>query len=68
MANKQLTLFVEFRVDPKDIPAFKEAHRPVWAACAAEPECLFFDVFQDPEVLGRFKFVEVWAKGREGVV
>jgi quinol monooxygenase YgiN len=65
MSKKQLTLFVEFRVDPKDVPAFKEAYRPVWAASATEPECLFFDVFQDPEVPGRFRFVEVWGKGRE---
>jgi quinol monooxygenase YgiN len=65
MAKKQLTLFVEFRVEPKDVPAFKDAHRPVWAACAAEPECLFFDVFQDPETPGRFRFVGVWSEGRE---
>ncbi len=45
MAKKQLTLFVEFRVAPDDVPAFKEAHRPAWAACASELEYLFFDVF-----------------------
>jgi quinol monooxygenase YgiN len=63
--NKQLTLFVTIQVDPSNIEKFKEAHRPVWKACSEEPECLFFDVFQDPESPGRFRFVEVWSKSRE---
>lgn len=63
--GKQLTLFVTFKIKPDKIEDFKAAHRPVWAACAAEPECLFFDVFQDPTEPGRFRFVEVWAKDRE---
>ncbi|KAI5363748.1 hypothetical protein Slin14017_G057120 [Septoria linicola] len=56
MAAKQLTLFVTFKIQPDRIEEFKEAHRPVWAACAAEPECLFFDVFQDPQAPGTFRF------------
>ncbi|KUJ15081.1 uncharacterized protein LY89DRAFT_751786 [Mollisia scopiformis] len=63
--KKQLTLFVTIQVDPSNIEKFKEAHRPVWKACSEEPECLLFDVFQDPESPGRFRFVEVWSKGRE---
>ncbi len=63
--KKQLTLFVTIQVAPRDIEAFKAAHRPVWAACANEPECLLFDVFQDPETPGRFRFVEVWSESRE---
>lgn len=63
--KKQLTLFVTFQVAPKDIEAWKAAHRPVWAACAAEPECLLFDVFEDPETPGRFRLVEVWSEGRD---
>jgi len=63
--KKQLTLFVTFQVAPENIEKFKEAHRPVWKACSEEPECLLFDVFQDPDQSGRFRFVEVWSKGRE---
>ncbi|CZR57841.1 uncharacterized protein PAC_07730 [Phialocephala subalpina] len=63
--KKQMTLFVTITVAPENIEKFKEAHRPVWKACSEEPECLFFDVFQDQEVPGRFRFVEVWSKGRE---
>ncbi|KAE8448680.1 hypothetical protein EG329_008895 [Mollisiaceae sp. DMI_Dod_QoI] len=63
--EKQLTLFVTIQVAPSNIEKFKEAHRPVWKACSEEPECLLFDVFQDLESPGRFRFVEVWSKGRE---
>lgn len=63
--TKQCTLFVTFHIKPDRIEEFKAAHRPVWAACAAEPECLFFDVFQDPARPGVFRFVEVWAESRE---
>ena len=61
----QLALFVTLRVAPHNAEALATAHRPVWAACAAEPECLVFDVWQDPEDRGRFKFFEVWSKDRE---
>ena len=47
------------------IGEFKDAHRPVWAACAAEPECILLDVFQDPEQPGRFRLVEVWDATRK---
>ncbi|OAP59274.1 hypothetical protein AYL99_06572 [Fonsecaea erecta] len=62
--NKQLTLFVDFHIQPDQIEAFKAAHRPVWAACAAEPECLLFDVFHDAQDPAHFRFVEVWAADR----
>ncbi|ESK84558.1 antibiotic biosynthesis monooxygenase [Moniliophthora roreri MCA 2997] len=62
---KQLTLFVDFDVKPSMIEQFKEAHRPVWAACGKEPECLLFDVFQDPEQPGHFRLVEIWNASRE---
>lgn len=62
--SKQLTVFVTFHVKPDLIEDFKAAHRPAWAAVALEPECLLFDVFQDPEKPGRFRFVEVWNGSR----
>ena len=48
MTQKQCTLFVDFYIQPSRTEEFKAAHRPVWAACGNEPECLLFDVFQDP--------------------
>lgn len=61
----QLTLFVTFHIKPDLIETFKSAHRPVWAACAEEPECVLFDVFQDPSEPGKFRFIEVWSASRE---
>ena len=63
--QKQVTLFVDFYVQPARIEEWKEANRPVWAACGREPELLLFDVFQDPEDVGHFRLVEVWDASRE---
>lgn len=37
----------------------------MWDACGNEPECLLFDVYQDPENPGHFRLVEVWNASRE---
>lgn len=58
-----LSLAMTFSPDNHD--AFLDALRPVWAACAAEPECLLFDVFASPGQKGRFRIVEVWKGNRE---
>lgn len=63
--HPQLTLIVHFHIKPHLIETWKAAHRPVWAACAAEPECLYFDVFADPLNPGEFRLVEVWDATRE---
>ncbi|GIZ48729.1 hypothetical protein CKM354_001177900 [Cercospora kikuchii] len=64
-SGKQLTLFVTMKIKPDRIEEWKEAHRPVWAATAAEPEQIFFDLFEDPKDPGTFRFIEVWSKDRE---
>jgi quinol monooxygenase YgiN len=64
-AEPPLFLHVAIQVAPKDVPAFLEALKPCWQACVNEPECLFFDVTQDPENPGSFRFVEAWSKGKE---
>ena len=56
----QLTLFVDFYIQPQLIEKWKEGHHPVWDACAKEPKCILFDVFEDPEDRGHFTLVEVW--------
>jgi quinol monooxygenase YgiN len=63
--NTQVTLFVDFYIQPNRIEEWKAAHRPVWAACASETECLLFDVFQDPDERGHFRLFEVWDGDRE---
>ena len=63
--KKHLCLFANITVSPEKVSDFLKELRPVWQACAKEPECLFFDVFMDPARPGRFRFVEVWTEGRE---
>ena len=58
--QSHLTLIVDFHLQPHLIPQWKSAHRPVWSACALEPNCLLFDVFVDPEDPGHFTLVEIW--------
>ncbi|TVY82202.1 hypothetical protein LSUE1_G007805, partial [Lachnellula suecica] len=48
-AQKQVTVFVTIQVAPENIESLKNIHRPIWKACSEEAECLFFDMFQDPE-------------------
>jgi len=64
-SKKHLTLFVTFHFLPTRIEEFKLAHRPVWTACTAEPNCLLFDVFHLPDNPGLFRLVEVWDADRE---
>ncbi|KAL4862685.1 hypothetical protein BDV12DRAFT_202812 [Aspergillus spectabilis] len=63
--GKQFTIFVTLRVAPENIEKFKAVHRPLWKYVAEEPECLLFDVFEDLDAPGRFRFVEVWNQSRE---
>lgn len=65
MASKSLTLFITLHVAPDNVEKLFEAHRPIWASVAAEPECLFFDVFRSMEEPGKVRFVEVWSKDRD---
>jgi quinol monooxygenase YgiN len=61
----QLALFVDFFIQPHMINQWKEGHRPVWAGCAQEPNCLLFDIFEDPEDRGHFTVVEVWGATKQ---
>jgi len=65
---KYLSLHVTIQVAPESVDAFLEALRPCWAGCASEPECLFFDVYQDVDTPGLFRFVEIWSKHKEWFV
>jgi quinol monooxygenase YgiN len=51
---------ITITVSPTNRAPFLAALRPVWDACVAEPENLFFDVFESPEQKGKFRFMEVW--------
>ncbi|KAJ4292673.1 hypothetical protein N0V90_009336 [Kalmusia sp. IMI 367209] len=63
-----LSLHVTFHIDPAKVPAFLEALKPAYDVVTAEPECIFFEVFQMPDKPGVFKFVEDWNASMEWLV
>ncbi|KAH6668664.1 hypothetical protein F5X68DRAFT_52770 [Plectosphaerella plurivora] len=62
---KPISLHVTVWIDPANIPAFFEAFKPVFDACVAEPELLFFEVYQSPDEPGKLHWVENWNATRE---
>ena len=63
--GKELVFHATIHVAPENVEAFLQALRPAWEGCRREPECLFFEVMQDPETPGLLRFVEVWSKDKE---
>jgi hypothetical protein len=54
------SLHVKIVVAPENVNAFLEALKPAYDAVIAEPENVFFQVFQNPQNPGEFKFIENW--------
>ena len=59
---------VKITVAPENAEKFLAALKPVFEKLAAEPECTYFEVFQDPENPGTFRFVENWNTAKEHMV
>lgn len=55
-----LSLHVNITIDPENVDKFLGYLKPAYDGVCAEPECVYFEVFQDPEKPGRFRFVEHW--------
>jgi quinol monooxygenase YgiN len=60
-----ISLHVKVFIAPEDVPRFKEALKPVFDAVTAEPECLFFEIYYNPDKPGEFKWVENWNQSKE---
>lgn len=56
----RISLHVTFHIDPAKVTAFLDALKPAYDAVTAEPECVFFEVYQSAETPGLIKFVENW--------
>jgi quinol monooxygenase YgiN len=63
--SPSISLHVKVFIAPDNVPTFKEAMKPVFDAVTAEPECLFFEIYHNPEKPGEFKWVENWAQDAE---
>lgn len=55
-----LSLHVRIVVAPENVEPFLSHLKPIYDLVAAEPECVFFEVYQNPSTPGDFKFVETW--------
>lgn len=60
-----LSLHVVITIAPENVDKFLDHLKPAYDKVCAEPENVYFEVFQDPERPGRFKFVEHWNCTRE---
>jgi quinol monooxygenase YgiN len=54
------SVHVTITIAPENVPKFFEAFRPVFDIVSAEPECTYFEVFQDPKEPGVISWVENW--------
>jgi quinol monooxygenase YgiN len=55
-----LSLHVTVYIDPANKTAFFEAFKPVFDLVVAEPELIFFEVYQSPDEPGKLSWVENW--------
>ncbi|KAI0395425.1 hypothetical protein F5Y17DRAFT_456987 [Xylariaceae sp. FL0594] len=60
-----LSLHVTVYISPKDIDTFLELFKDVFDKVTAEPECLFFEMYQSPEEPGKISWVENWSVSPE---
>ena len=58
----RFSLQVTVYFKPEDIPKFFEAFKPIFDEVSADPDCLYFEVFQDTEDPGKISWIENWNK------
>ena len=56
----RFSLHVTVYIKEEDVPAFFELFQPIFDLVGAEPELLYFELFQDPENPGVISWVENW--------
>lgn len=55
-----VSLQVTVHISPENVPKFFEAFKPLYETVIAEPDCTFFELYQDPEDPGTISWVENW--------
>ncbi|KAK3709345.1 hypothetical protein LTR37_010906 [Vermiconidia calcicola] len=61
----RFSLHVTIYLKAEDVPTFFEAFRPAFDAVSAEPECVYFELFQDPADPGTISWIENWERSPE---
>ncbi|KAI1207254.1 uncharacterized protein F4807DRAFT_192653 [Annulohypoxylon truncatum] len=59
---KGTSLHVTVHVAPENVEKFLAAFKEVFDVVAAEPDCLFFEVYKSAEEPGKISWVENWGK------
>ena len=60
-----ISLHLTITVSPENSEKFLSHFKPVFEAVTAEPDCTYFEVFQDPSQPGTFQIVENWSRDLE---
>lgn len=63
MSSERVSLQVTIWISPDNVQRFFDELRPVYDKVIAEPQCTFFEVYEDPEVPGQISWVENWSVG-----
>lgn len=60
MSSNRISLQVTVHIDPSNLDKFLNAFKPVYEKVVAEPQCTFFELYQDPQSPGTLSWVENW--------
>jgi hypothetical protein len=60
LALPKCSLHVDIWIAPSNVSKFLEAFQTIFDTVTAEPELLYFEVFQDPNDAGHLSWVENW--------
>ena len=58
----RFSLQVTVYFKPEDVPKFFEHFKSIFEKVTAEPDCVYFEIFQDPEDPGKISWIENWDK------
>ncbi|KAF2676953.1 hypothetical protein K458DRAFT_424314 [Lentithecium fluviatile CBS 122367] len=64
-AGPFLSVHITLHIDPTKLDTFFEVVRTTYDAVTAEPENIFFEVYQSADKPGVFRFVEHWNASME---
>ncbi|KAI1371970.1 hypothetical protein F4677DRAFT_275759 [Hypoxylon crocopeplum] len=62
------SLHVTVHVAPENVEKFLAAFKAIFDVVAAEPECLFFEVYRSVEEPGKISWVENWSKDKQWLI
>ncbi|KAF3058602.1 hypothetical protein GL218_05834 [Daldinia childiae] len=60
--SKGISLHVTVHIAPENVERFLVAFKAIFDVVAAEPECLFFEVYKSVEEPGKLTWIENWSK------